>query len=93
MADKDWVKQEKQWAKEINFEFFEGEIPDGINDLKLDDEVTIIIRGKIKRIESTKVEGANKANIKVERRSIAIQGTKKLSLNDAAENDEKRRRR
>lgn len=82
------------WRLRHSFDFKPGEEPDGFKDLDLDDEVTIVIKGKVTGLNKDKdYNDKNRYSLSVRRSSVTIaKAGKVLKISEALEKDRSKRR-
>jgi len=91
------VVKEDAWKKEYRlkhtFEFKVGETPKGLEDLDLDQEVTVVLTGKVSGVEKRKsIDGLDLCTFTVKRTSLEIQSkAKPRQMHEAVENSKSKR--
>ncbi len=75
---------EKEWRKEVSFDFGEGGMqpPAGFKDLSIGDEVTVLVTGKVKKLSQSE----DTSNIRLRMEKIQLKtGGKSRSMTEILE--------
>lgn len=82
---------DKEWRERVSFDFGKGgmAVPEGFDDLTVDDEVTVVVTGKISAIR----QESDTASFSLQMEKIELQtGKKKGGLSEALAKSKKRQK-
>lgn len=82
---------EKEWRKEVSFDFGEGGMkpPAGFRDLSIGDEVTVVVTGKVKNLSQS--EETSNIRLRMEKLQLKA-GQKSRSMAEILEGKKKSRK-
>jgi hypothetical protein len=91
MSNPSLTADEKEWRKEVSFDFGEGGMqpPEGFKDLSIGDEVTVVVTGKVKNLSQSK----ETSNVRLQMEQIQLKtGHKPRSMAEIMEGKKKNKK-